>query len=143
MRLRFITTSRRKPDAALKPIVGDLAGGHQKQMLAHVDGLARLQRKGNQLAGRVTRKSNVTWTLRLRHHQRHAGQQTLECSFQPHRRDGYLRIFPEQDMMREVNGITRREIDIGYRNVYALDLAERVAELKLRHVFSPRQLRPA
>src|SRR2546425_13324064 len=84
-------------------------------MLAHIDGLARLQRQGNHLAGRVTRKRNVTWALRLRHHQRHARQQTLEYSFQPHRRNGYLRIFPEQDMMREVNGITWREIDIRYR----------------------------
>src|SRR5437016_9535487 len=112
-------------------------------MLAHIDGLARLQRQGDHLAGRITRKSNVTWTLRLRHYQRHTGQQTLERSFHSHRRDGYLRIFPKQDMMRKVNRITWREIDIGYRNVYALYLAERVAELKLRHVFSSRQLRPA
>src|SRR2546430_15975345 len=112
-------------------------------MLAHIYGLARLQRQGDHLAGRVTRKSNVTWALRLRHHQRHAGQQTLECSFHSHRRDGYLRIFPEQDMMREVNDVARGETDIGYRNVYALYLAKRVAELKLGHVFSSRQLRPA
>src|SRR5205807_3516880 len=132
MRLRFVAASRRKPDTALKPIVGNLVGGHQKQMLAHIDGLARLQRQSDHLAGRVTRKSNVTWALRLRHHQGHAGQQTFECSCQPHRGDGYLRIFPEQDMMREVNGIARRETNIGYRNVYALYLAERLAELKLR-----------
>src|SRR2546430_7800841 len=143
MRLRFITTPRRKPNAALKPIVGNLVGGHEKQMLAHIDGLARLQRQGNHLAGRVPRKSDVAWALRLRHHQRHPGQQTLEGSFHSHRRDGYLRIFPEQNMMREVNGITWRETDIGYRNVYALYLAEGVAELELGHVFSPRQLRPA
>src|SRR2546430_14173389 len=111
-------------------------------MLAHIDGLARLQRQGNHLAGRVPRKSNVAWALGLRHHQRHTGQQTLECSFQTHRRDSYLRIFPEQDMMREINGVARRETDIGYRNVYALYLAERVAELKLGHVFSTWQLRP-
>src|SRR5213080_1795732 len=112
-------------------------------MLAHIDRLARLQRQGNHLAGRVTRKRNVAWALRLRHHQGHARQQTLECSFQPHRCDGYLRIFPEQDMMREINGVTWREIDIGDWNIYALYLAERVAELKLGHVFSAWQLRPS
>jgi hypothetical protein len=45
--------------------------------------------------------------------------------------------------MREINRITWRETDIGYRNVYALYLAERVAELKLGHVFSAWQLRPS
>src|SRR3989442_14661539 len=112
-------------------------------MLADIDGLPRLQRQGDHLAGRVTRKRNVTWALRLRHHQRHAGQQTLECALHSHRRNSYLWIFPEQDMMREVDGVTWREIDIGYGNVYALYLAERVAELKLGHILSARQLRPA
>src|SRR6266511_5548574 len=112
-------------------------------MLAHIDGLARLQRQGNHLAGRVARKCNVTGTLRLRHHQRHAGQQTLECSLQTHRGDRYLWIFPEQHVMREINSITSRKIDIGNRHIHTFDLTERVAELKFRHVFSAWQLRPA
>ena len=45
--------------------------------------------------------------------------------------------------MGKVDKVFRRQIQIGDRDVNALDLAKRIAELKLRHIFSSGKLRPA
>src|SRR2546423_857255 len=81
--------------------------------------------------------------MRLHHDERQPREETLPPTFERHRADSHLRLHPEQDVMREIDSIVRRKVEIRDRHVLALDLQRRVAELNLRHVLATRHLYPA
>ena len=143
MRFGVVAASRLKPNVGLKPVVMDIAGGGQEQVLANVNGLPRLQRQRDQLARSILRKSDMSWTLCLRHDERQAAHQAFPCAFQRHRRDSYLRIFPQQHVVREVDRVFRRQFHVGDRNVHPFDLADGFAKVQLRHILPARKFGPA
>src|SRR5215831_7924987 len=98
---------------------------------------------GNQLARIVLGEGDAAGSFRLRHDQGQSREETLPSTFERHHRDVHLRVFPEQDVMSEVDAVAGGEVQIGDRDVEPFDLARGVAELKFRHVLAGRQLSPS
>src|SRR5438067_3431379 len=112
-------------------------------MLAHIHRLSGLNGERDQLAGRVARAGYVSWAVRLRHNERQPREETFPSTLERHRADFNLGVHPEQDVMREIDPIIRRKVEVRDRHILALDLQRRMAELNLRHVLATRHLYPA
>ena len=67
----------------------------------------------------------------------------FQAPFKRHGGDVHLRVFPEQDVVREVDAVAGGEVHVGDRDIEALDLAGGVADLELGHVLAGGQLGPA
>src|SRR5438067_12795892 len=112
-------------------------------MLAHIHRLSGLNGERDQFAERVAREGYVYGAVRLRHDERQPREETFPSTLERHRADLHLRVHPEQDVMREIDSIIRRKVEIRDRHILALDLQRRVAELNLRHVLATGHLYPA
>ena len=142
VRFLIVAGLRGVPDIGGEPIVGDVAGGEHEQMLAHVHFFAGLQRKRDHFAGRVARESDMAGSLRLHHDERQPREHALPSGSKRHGGDVQLRILPQQNVVREVDAVGSRQVDVGDGNVEAFNLAERIAELELGHVFAAGQFAP-
>jgi hypothetical protein len=98
-------------------------------VLGDLNGLAALERYGDELARLVVGHRDTPRAGRLHHHERHA-------SFAPVPALGHLprgqlrpRVGPQQDVMGEVDLVTLGERHLGHRHVRPGDLALRLAEL--------------
>lgn len=143
MRLCVVAVLRCEPNVRREPIIGDAVRRREKDMFAHVHSLSGLYRQCDQLAGRVAREGYVSGAVRLRHDERQASEETFPSTLERHRADLHLRVHPEQDVMREIDAITRRKVEIRDRHILALDLQRRMTQLNLRHIKASRHLYPA
>ena len=101
------------------------------------------KRERDHFAGGVAREGDVARAVRLHHDERKSGKHALPSGGERHGGHVHLRIFPQQNVMREVDAVGAREVDVGDRHVEAFDLAERIAELELGHVLAAGQFAPA
>ena len=127
VRFLLVAGLRGVPDICGEPIVGDAAGGEHEQMLAHVHLFAGLQRKRDHFTGRVAGESDMSRPLRLHHDERESREHALPSGCERHGGDVQLRIFPQQHVMREVDAVGSRKVDVGDRHIEAFDLANRIA----------------
>jgi hypothetical protein len=122
---------------------GPMAHQATVSVFGDVDALARLERHRDELARVVVGEGDAPWACRLHHHQRHPGLAPVPALL--HRSRGKLRgrVGPQQDVMGEVDLVTRSEVHLDYRHVAAGDLALGPAGLDAGQVADRRLLHPS
>src|SRR5689334_18031830 len=143
MRLLVVPAPGGEPDPGLVPVVADVPGRDQEPVLDHVDGLARVQREGQGLAGMVGAERDVAGALRPHHDQRHPGAHPLPAALHGQGAEADAGIGVEQRVVGEVDPVVVVQPHLGHGHVGAADLAGGTAEPDPGHVADRRLLDPA
>jgi putative heme transporter len=130
------------PHAGLVPVVPDVPRRGQEPVLAHPDLLVVLQRQRDDLARVVVGQRDVTGAPALDHDQRQPGQLPVPRAAHRHVGQLGLGLAPQQHVVREVDPVVRREVELRDGDGGTRDLDMGLAELEPGHVLDRRLLDP-
>src|SRR5277367_2920341 len=83
--------------------VVELIGGGEKLMLADVEAVSLGKMNGEEMAGAVAAERDAAWAVGFGHEDGHAGENALESAGESFYADGGARVFPEQDVVLEID----------------------------------------
>ncbi len=106
----------------------DRAGGQQKLVLAHVNGLPRPQRQRHDLPHRLARDGDVAGSVGLAQKDGHAGEKAARHPFAPAEANRHLGLLPEQDVVLEVDRVVHAQVYASDRHEIAFDGNRHVAQ---------------
>jgi hypothetical protein len=96
-------------------------------MLAHVNAHAGFQMQGKDLSGAIAAEGDSTWTSRAGQQKRHSGEHPLERTLERMQLDLHRRVFPQQDMVLEINA-GGTQFHVQRRHQFTFDVVRHAAK---------------
>src|SRR5439155_26331259 len=111
----------------------DVAGGYQELVLTYFNHLARLQAQRDNLPDRVTRKGDVARTLGFTDKDLQSREETFRRASNRLKANLYPRVFPEKDMMFEVDRklVSKHDVHDGHK--FAINVDGHVANPEISY----------